>query len=86
MKEPLSVRVDLEVPAAYVTYRRGQSIETYDVTDDGAIAYDLDQDGAIIGIEILWIDAPKHLESARAFAVQHGLAFPRDLGGNLVAG
>jgi uncharacterized protein YuzE len=85
MTEPISVSVDLEVPAAYVTYRRGRSVETRDIVEGGAVAYDLDEEGAIVGVEILWIDAPENVEAARAFATQRDLAFPRDLGGNLVA-
>jgi uncharacterized protein YuzE len=85
MTEPISVSADLEVPAAYVTYRRSRSVETLDIVEGGAVAYDLDVEGAIVGVEILWIDAPENVEAARAFAAQRGLAFPRDLGGNLVA-
>ena len=85
MTEPISVRVDLAVPAAYVKYSKSTSVETRDVVEGGAVAYDLDDAGAIVGLEVLWIDDPTHVEAARAFAAQHGLAFPRDLRGNLVA-
>jgi len=85
MTEPISVRVDLAVPAAYVKYSKNPSVETREVVDGGAVAYDLDDGGAIVGLEVLWIDDPAHIEAARAFASQHDLAFPRDLGGNLVA-
>ncbi len=85
MTEPISVRVDLEIPAAYVKYRKGISVETRDIVDGGAVAYDLDDGGEIVGLEVLWIDEPRHIEAARAFAVRQDLAFPRDLGGNLVA-
>ncbi len=85
MTEPISVRVDLEVPSAYVKYSKSASIETRDIVGGGAVAYDLDELGVIVGLEVLWIDDPGHIEAARAFAGQHNLAFPRDLGGNLVA-
>ncbi len=85
MTEPISVRVDLEVPAAYVKYSQSNSAETREIVEGGAVAYDLDEVGAIVGVEVLWIDDPAHIEAARAFAAQHNLAFPRDLGGNLVA-
>jgi uncharacterized protein YuzE len=85
MTKPIGVRVDLEVPAAYVTYSESMSVETRDIVEGGAVAYDLDDAGAIIGLEVLWIDDPTHVEAARVFATQHDLAFPRDLRGNLVA-
>lgn len=85
MTEPISVRVDLEVPAAYVKYSKNSSAETREIVEGGAVCYDLDEVGAIVGLEVLWINDPAHVEAARAFAAQHNLAFPRDLGGNLVA-
>jgi len=85
MTEPISVRVDLAVPAAYVKYRKSTPVETRDVVEGGAVAYDLDDAGVIVGLEVLWFDDPAHVETARTFATQHNLAFPRDLGGNLVA-
>ncbi len=84
MTEPLSVRVDLAVPAAYVKYSKSTPVETRTVVEGGAVAYDLDDVGAIVGLEVLWFDDPAHVEAARAFATQHRLAFPRDLRGNLV--
>jgi uncharacterized protein YuzE len=85
MTEPISVRVDLKIPAAYVKYRVGTSVETRDIIDGGTVAYDLNESGEIIGVEILGIDQSIHVETARQFAHDHRLAFPRDLGGNLVA-
>jgi len=85
MTEPISVRVDLEVPAAYIKYSKGASVETRDVVEGGVVSYDLDDAGTIVGLEVLWIDDPAHVEAARAFAAEHDLAFPRDLRGNLVA-
>ena len=85
MREPISVRVDLEIPAAYIKYSKSASVETRDIFENGAVAYDLDQAGSIVGLEILWFDENAHVEAACVFAKQHDLAFPRDLRGNLVA-
>jgi len=85
MTEPIRMRVDLEIPAAYVKYSKTTSVETRSVIDGGAVAYDLDDAGAVVGLEVLWIDDPAHVEAARTFAAQHDLAFPRDLLGNLGA-
>lgn len=85
MTEPISVRVDLEVPAAYVKYSKSSSVETRDVVAGGAVTYDVDEFGRIVGLEILWLDEAAHVEAAREFATSHDLAFPRDLRGNLVA-
>ena len=51
MTEPFSVRVDLEVPAAYVKYSKNPSVETREVVEGGAVAYDLDEFGTIVGLE-----------------------------------
>lgn len=85
MKEPIGVRVDLEVPAAYIKYSKSSSTETRDIVEGGSVAYDLDDSGEIVGIEILWLDDVANIEAARTFAGRHGLAFPRDLGGNFAA-
>jgi hypothetical protein len=45
----------------------------------------VDAGGTIVGIEILEIQLPGQIAIAREFAAAHGLAFPRDLAGNLVA-
>jgi len=83
--EPISVRVDLEVPAAYVKYRKTASVDTRDIVEGGAVAYDLDDTGSIVGLEVLWFDDSAHVDAAKAFAAQHDLAFPQDLRGNLIA-
>lgn len=85
MTEPISVRVDLKVPAAYIKYSKNTSVETREVLEGGAVAYDLDDAGTIVGLEVLWIDDSANVETARSFAEHNGLAFPRDLRGNLVA-
>lgn len=79
MAKSISVHVDLEVPAAYVKYSENTSVETRDIVEGGAVAYDLDDAGNIVGFEVLWIDDPEHVETARVFAAQHDLGFPREL-------
>ena len=85
MIQPIHVRVDLEARAAYVKYAPGPSVSTIDLNDTGSVAYDVDANGTIVGIEVLEIQLPGQIEIARAFAETHDLAFPRDLAGNLAA-
>jgi len=85
MREPMTVQVDLEIPAAYIKYADGESVQTRDILDGGTVAYDVDAQGQVVGLEILWIDDPAHVEAAETFARDHGLAFPRNLAGNLTA-
>ncbi len=60
-------------------------MSTIDLNENGSVAYDVDADGTIVGIEVLDIQVPGQIEIARAFAETHDLSFPRDLGGNLAA-
>ena len=85
MPQPIHVRVDLEAHAAYIKYTPGPSISTVDLNDTGSVAYDIDSNGTIVGIEVLEIQLPEQIAIARKFADEHALAFPRDLAGNLVA-
>lgn len=85
MTQPIHVRVDLAAHAACVKYAPGASVLTVDLNDTGSVAYDVDANGAIVGIEVLEIQMPEQIAIARAFAETHDLAFPRDLAGNLVA-
>lgn len=84
MRQPLNVRTDLSVRAAYVEYGTAASIETIDLTETGSVAYDVDAGGNVVGIEILGFEHPERVELARKFAAGRDLAFPRDLAGNLV--
>jgi uncharacterized protein YuzE len=85
MTQPIQVRVDLAAHAAYVKYASGASVSTVDLNDTGSVAYDVDEAGTIVGIEVLEIQMPEQIALARKFVDEHGLAFPRDLAGNLVA-
>jgi uncharacterized protein YuzE len=85
MTQPVNVNVDLAVRAAYVEYAPGPSAQTVDLNETGSVAYDVDADGNVIGIEVLGIGRPEQIAIAREFAQAHDLAFPRDLAGNLVA-
>jgi hypothetical protein len=85
MTQPVNVNVDLAVRAAYVEYAPGPSVQTVDLNETGSVAYDVDADGNVIGIEVLGIGRPEQIALAREFAQAHGLAFPRDLAGVLVA-
>ena len=85
MTQPVNVNVDLAVRAAYVEYAPGPSAQTVDLNETVSVAYDVDADGNVIGIEVLGIGRPEQIALAREFAQSHGLAFPRDLAGALVA-
>jgi uncharacterized protein YuzE len=85
MTQPISVRTDLSVMAAYIEYGTAESVETVDLTETGSVAYDLDQAGNIVGIEILRFEQPEHVAIAQEFAATHGLSFPRDLSGKVPA-
>jgi hypothetical protein len=84
MKQPINVRTDPSVRAAYVEYSLALSVNTVDLTKTGSVAYDVDAAGNVVGIEILGLDHPEQIEIARAFAASHDLAFPRDLTGTPV--
>jgi hypothetical protein len=41
------------IPAAYVKYSKTTSVETRSVVDGGAVAYDSDDAGTVVGLEVL---------------------------------
>jgi len=84
MTQPINVRTDLSVKAAYVEYATALSVSTVDLTDTGSVAYDVDADGNVVGIEVLGFEHPERVAIAREFAASRDLAFPRDLTGVLV--
>jgi len=77
MLQPLSLEVDYEVDAGYVSYRElppGEHVaRTARVSQDVIIDYN--GAGEILGIELLAFDEPA-LSVARAFADANALAFP----------
>jgi uncharacterized protein YuzE len=78
---PINVRVDIDPdvgPLAYLRYRDGTFARNERVGQDVIIDYDADSQ--VVGIELLGF-RDKTLAIARAFAEEHGLAFPRDLRG-----
>lgn len=80
MIEPMSVRVDLQAKAGYIRYSEGRIVQTIDVWSDGWVAADVDEEGTVVGIEVLGLDE-ETLGHARAFAKEKGLAFPANLQG-----
>ena len=80
MVKPLDLRVDLETNAAYVRYADASVAGTIDVWQDGWVAADVDNEGHIVGIEVLDLQR-ETLEHARTFANARGLAFPDHLDG-----
>lgn len=63
----------------YLKYGETASVETCSVVDGGAVAYNLDDAGTVLGLAISWIDNSAHVEAARTFTAQHDSAFRRDL-------
>jgi uncharacterized protein YuzE len=82
MKQPQGVQV-LE-GRGYITYAepRGK-VGTRDLREDCMVAADIDESGAVIGIEILDVSDAAQVAVAREFATTNGLAFPRDISGTL---
>jgi uncharacterized protein YuzE len=70
--QPIHVRVDLEAHAAYVKYAPGPSVSTIDLNDTGSLAYDVDEAGTIIGIEVLEIQMPEQIALRSAPSVRRG--------------
>jgi uncharacterized protein YuzE len=77
MQEPIELRVDLEVGAAYVVFRHledGELIaQATRLDQDVVVQYD--RDGRIVGIELIQI-LGESIESAASFAAQNELGFP----------
>jgi uncharacterized protein YuzE len=79
MKQPINVTTDRSINAAYVEYAPESSVSTVNLTETGSVAYDVDVDGNVVGIEVLGIQHPDRVEIAREFAASRELDFPRDL-------
>jgi len=80
MKKPLSIEIDLQHRLGYVYYAQleGHCAGTLDVWADGLVAADLDDDGNVLGIEVLGLD-DETLQHAHDFAAAHDLEFPAHL-------
>lgn len=79
MRMPTFVEVDLQNRLAYVSYSSEPRVsETIDVWHEGQVAADLDDVGAVVGIEVLSLDE-ETLQHARVFAAERNLAFPANL-------
>jgi uncharacterized protein YuzE len=83
--EPIGVKIDREAEAGYVRYRGlapGERVaRTQRFGEDINVDYNAAND--VLGIEILAFDEPA-LAVARTVAAQHGLVFPRNVGGATV--
>jgi uncharacterized protein YuzE len=87
-RRPVEIRIDTESNSAFVRYSASEDVdveETVDLDPTGSVAVDVDAAGAVLGIEILDAADPESLAIAARYASEHGLAFPRDLTGALVA-
>lgn len=78
MRNPISVTV--HGGAAYVLYSDGVIAQTKEITETGSVAADIDAQGNVVGIEILFIVETEIAIAAR-FAHERQLGFPRDLMG-----
>ena len=68
--------------SAYIRYRISERVAepTVEVGGEGSeVLADVNAVGDIIGIEIIDVAIPENVARARAFAVERGLAFPRDI-------
>ena len=69
---------------AYVTYRKrpagSPAVRTTQISPNVGVYVDFDHAGAVMGIELIGVDA-ESMEVAARFADDHELAFPRDLSG-----
>jgi len=83
-RKPLALRLELSGNCGYVIYAEENVAKTVLLCEDGSVAADLDENGRILGIELLDND-DETLATARAFAEARGLAFPKRLDGSGLA-
>jgi hypothetical protein len=86
MLTPITIHADLEAGAYEITYRRlprGKFIDHDERIAPGVTA-GIGPRGQVIGIELLGLEQPT-LTAARDYAAAHGLGFPQNLPGLLVA-
>ncbi len=75
MTVPLKIEINPKAGAGYIHYSNAKVVTTVDVWEDGQVAADLDATGAVVGIEVLDLDA-ETMRHARAFASDHDLLLP----------
>lgn len=86
MLTPITIHADLEAGAYEITYRRlprGKFID-HDERIAPSVTAGIGPRGQVIGIELLDLEMPT-LAAAREYAAAHGLGFPQNLAGVLVA-
>jgi uncharacterized protein YuzE len=77
----IGLSIDVEAQAGYVTYRHvpdGDRARSKRISEN--VVADYSETGELLGVEFLGLDEPAIAE-ARAFAIEHELAFPRDFSG-----
>jgi len=65
--------------SAYLTYRGGEKIVGDRIRIGLEVLIDLNAAGDVVGIEIVDVAIAESVESARAFAEERGLPFPRKI-------
>lgn len=86
MLAPIEIHADFEANAYEITYRR-LADDTFIDRDEHiarCVTAGIGPDGRVCGIELLDLEPPT-LAAARDYAGTHGLAFPQNLPGMLVA-
>jgi hypothetical protein len=86
MLTPITIHADLEAGAYEITYRRlprGKFID-HDERITPSVTAGIGPRGQVIGIELLDLEITT-LAAAREYAAAHGLGFPQNLPGVLVA-
>ncbi len=78
---PLTLKIEFDAISAYVRYSHADVTYSRDAWDDGRVSADFDSNGAIVGIEVVGLDA-EVIREAAAFAAQHCLGFPAQLHGS----
>ncbi len=79
MTQPIAVTVSKG--AAYIRYRDDDVARTLDLIPTASVAADLDNAGRVVGIEILDIASAAQVDTARRYASERALAFPREING-----
>jgi uncharacterized protein YuzE len=76
MAAPIHLAIDLEAGVCYVRYLDAPVARTIEVPPSATVAADLDEHGAVIGIEIVRLGDRGDVARARRFAEERALSFP----------